>query len=807
MTLEVRCEKLLCRSLLGMFLLVSPMMAQNYLGSSTYLNPGPAATTQLVMNLTISGTSITGAIGIGTVTATISVSGTRNGQSCTVGAAGGLTYSGTCTATSFAGTYRVGAQSGTFSVTANGTGATAWAAPAAATAAVPAAAAPAAVATPEHAAANAVAAGAPAPANNGVVSWLAAPPGTAPAPLAAPAPVAAHPPVVVRTVGPTPMVAPITAPPATPGPAPAPPAIAANGVVGWLAAPPQATPPPPVEIPWLAATPGPAQGATPLGTGKQTAVPPVPAPAPKWNPPLPPTPPVPGPVPPVGGMTCPASGTAQIYRGTIFAAGAREAVTFNVVFQGGAASGTMGIAQDGTIAATPNQVTGTLNGQHCRLTPGGLDQGAVFEGTCDGRTFSGTESIQGTSSSFTTSLVAGGANAVTTQCGGTVVPPPPVPPVPPIGVTTCPTGQKETQLYKGTLSDGSLGQIAFNLTVQGGAITGALGIGAANVALYINSSVTGTVNGQHCTLTAQGGEVFDGTCTGATFNGIDHSASGPTPFTTSLQSTVCSTGVQPAPTPVPVPAPVTCSATQLYQGAVYLPSGQQERLAMNMTFAGGNITGLMGKGPAGPLPVPVDPLTGTMTGQHCTVTLGGANAGSVLDGSCDGHVFAGTYVSNGVTMEFTVGTQPPVPAGCFALAAPGPVPVPTPVPGPVPAPTPFPKPTPPVIRYCGTFTNTSVPFTGAFQMVLVTPNSFQGSTLLIGQPLTPTVGADFGGGGMTGDWASCSGVSDAGFRFLPGATCTATTMSGHYSIPVGDGFQDGTFSSTATTADACPQLQ
>jgi hypothetical protein len=747
----------------------APALSQSLLG--TFTAAGEQSGVPIALNVSVSGGRISGVMGTGQpganppVVAAASmvtqVQGTATGGEWVV-RAGMFTMTGNFNGTTYSGSYAVGSQSGVFSLS---TGA---------------------------AATNAARGAAP-PAN-GVVSWLAAPQGAAAAPVAAPA--AAAKPVAAAA-------APRAANPV--GGAAPPPAIAANGVVGWLAAPPQAQPPPPVVVPWLAATNGPAQGVTPNGAGQQAAVPPVPAPVPKWNPPLPVPPPVPvPPVPPVGGMTCPTSGTAQTYRGIVYAGGSREAVTFNLVFGGGAVSGTMGLAQDGTIAAAPNRVTGTLNGQHCRLTPGGLDQGAVFDGTCDGRTFNGTKSQQGTNYAFTTSLVAGGANAVTTQCGGTVVPPVPVPPAPPVK-PMCTAAGTGPQMYQGTFYADSVESIFFNLTFQGASISGSTGSTDPGTPFLNVYPLTGTRAGQSCSVTTRGGAVFQGTCDGQNFNGTTKTTDGVMRFVTS-----CGGAFPPAPKPVPTPAPVTCSAAQLYQGAVHLPSGQQERLAMNMTFAGGNITGLMGKGPAGPLPVPVDPLTGTMTGQHCTVTLGGANAGSVLDGSCDGKTFAGTYASNGVNMEFAVKNLTPVPAGCAGPTPPGPVPVPPPgpgpVPGPVPPPTPFPTPTPPVIRYCGTFTNTTVPFSGAFQIVLVTPNTFQGGTLLIGQPLTPTVGADFGGGGMSGDWASCSGVSDEGFRFLPGAVCSATTISGHYSIPVGPGqVQDGYFSSTATTAGSCPQ--
>lgn len=682
MIMHVLCEKLIRRSALAVLCLALPLAAQNYQGNSTYLSPGPASTSALVMNLTINGSAITGAIGVGSTVATIPVSGMRNGSNCTVGVAGGITYTGNCTATSFSGTYRVGAQSGTFSVAGNGAGWMAAAVPAsapvvAATAVAPAARA--AVAAPTAAA----------QANNGVVSWLAAPPGAAPA-VAAPVPTRAAPLPIVAT--PALIVAPRVAPA---GVAVAPPAIAANGVVGWLAAPPQAQPPPPVEVPWLAATNGPAQGATPNGTGTQVATPPVPTPPPQWNPvPLPPnpppppappvlpvilpTPPVLPPVPPVQ-VTCPASGAPQLYQGVIYAGGSKEAVTFSLTFNGGTVSGSMGIAEEGTLAGTPNPLTGTMSGQHCRLTPGGLNQGAVFDGTCDGHTFLGTESQQGTSNAFTTSLVGAAANAATAECP--VAPPAPVPP--------------------------------------------------------------------------------------------------------------------PPPTPVVCPEP---TATGTYQGAVHLPDGLQGRLSLHLVSNGGAITGLLGKGDLGTNPTPVDPLAGTMTGQRCRVTVGGANTGVVLDGTCDGQTFAGTYVGNGLNTVFAVKNMTgATPAGCNA--PPGPTPLPNPVPTPMPVP-----PVAPVIRYCGMFGNITANFSGSIEFDLATPGTWTNANLIIGQPLTPTVPGDFGSGKMSGTWApTCQGSSGAGFT-ITWAQCSAQKISGNYTIMGGNGQQqNGTFSAAATTAAACPQ--
>ena len=117
----------------AMLLPASPLAAQYYKGTMNYTGPRGAVVTQIVFNLAFNGNKIGGAIGIGSVAggativgalnANIPVQGTRTGQSCTVaitGPQGGAVFTGVCTATSFSGTYRVGAQAGTFNVSTGG---------------------------------------------------------------------------------------------------------------------------------------------------------------------------------------------------------------------------------------------------------------------------------------------------------------------------------------------------------------------------------------------------------------------------------------------------------------------------------------------------------------------------------------------------------------------------------------------------------------------------------------------------------------------------------------------------------------
>jgi len=121
------------RLLLAIILGTCPLAAQYYKGAMYYPSTGGTVVTQVVLNLAFNGNKIGGALGIGSViggativgplTANIPVQGTRSGQNCTVtvtGPQGGAVFTGVCTATSFSGTYRVGAQSGTFNLSTTG---------------------------------------------------------------------------------------------------------------------------------------------------------------------------------------------------------------------------------------------------------------------------------------------------------------------------------------------------------------------------------------------------------------------------------------------------------------------------------------------------------------------------------------------------------------------------------------------------------------------------------------------------------------------------------------------------------------
>lgn len=104
--------------LLAILVCASPLMAQNYKGSMTYNGPRGMTATPLVINMTISGTSITGSLSIGSTAANLPLTGTRTGDYCKVTAtgAGGGVFTGTCTSASFSGTSIVGSTTGNFSL-------------------------------------------------------------------------------------------------------------------------------------------------------------------------------------------------------------------------------------------------------------------------------------------------------------------------------------------------------------------------------------------------------------------------------------------------------------------------------------------------------------------------------------------------------------------------------------------------------------------------------------------------------------------------------------------------------------------
>ncbi|MGD0733169.1 MAG: hypothetical protein ABR956_18035 [Terracidiphilus sp.] len=98
----------------------------------TYEGPLGMTAAPLAIDLTISGSNITGALGIGStsggatnaeaVAATTPLTGTRTGAYCKVTAAGagGAVFTGTCTASSFSGTFTEGSKTGNFSLKASG---------------------------------------------------------------------------------------------------------------------------------------------------------------------------------------------------------------------------------------------------------------------------------------------------------------------------------------------------------------------------------------------------------------------------------------------------------------------------------------------------------------------------------------------------------------------------------------------------------------------------------------------------------------------------------------------------------------
>lgn len=201
--------------LLAILVCAASLTAQDYKGSMTYNGPRGMTASPLVLNLTFSGSSITGTLGIGSTGANMPITGTRTGDYCKVTAtgAGGGVFTGTCTAASFSGTCTIGSTTGNFSLKAAFT-------PPPPTPPVP-----------------------PAPISN---------PPAKPTP---PAPIKANPPIAPVVPSPPPCVSPIVAPP-QPSPG-APPPVATN--------PPHPTPAPvqrPAEPP--APTPAPKPATQPV---------------------------------------------------------------------------------------------------------------------------------------------------------------------------------------------------------------------------------------------------------------------------------------------------------------------------------------------------------------------------------------------------------------------------------------------------------------------------------------------------------------------------------------------------------------
>jgi hypothetical protein len=220
------------------------------------------------------------------------------------------------------------------------------------------------------------------------------------------------------------------------------------------------------------------------------------------------------PVAQAGATTCPASGTApQLYRGTLYGQ-AQESIAFSLTFNGGRILGSMGMAMLGAAAPTPNPVSGTLNGQQCTLTAGGMMSGAVFAGTCNGQSFNGTYNAQGVPMQFMTTLAPGSANAVSTACNA----PAPTPAHPPaVPVATTPTSPTIT--YCGRLSGPEFGatiemvRITMSPTGQG---IGSMVIGNN---LPGSGSISESVNGGYCYGTTPGIE-FTAICAPTTIAGF-----------------------------------------------------------------------------------------------------------------------------------------------------------------------------------------------------------------------------------------------------------------------------------------------
>ena len=542
-----------------------------------------------------------------------------------------------------------------------------------------------------------------------------------------------------------------------------------------------------------------------------------------------------------------APATAEYLKGAMYYPGPTGTVTtqlvINLIFNGNNITGDAGIGSTIGGATIVGPLTaniplqGTRNGQTCSVTLTGNGGGLKFTGPCTATTFSGTYRVGTQSGTFSVSTNG--------QVPAQVAPPPqpataaaPVParaptPTVPAGANTCPASGTALQHYAGLLyAIGQPESLAFSLVFNGGNITGYEGQAGQGYTPTTPNPLTGTISGQHCKLTVGGmmnGTVFDGTCNGQSFNGTEITSGVPLQFATNLApgtaNAVTTACTQPAPAqnaanppvipPVQTPAPPKPGQT-VYCGQITGPQfgNMVEPVRITWTAAANSPSTLtIGNNMPG---------SGVFYGIISpTLACDGSTGALAFNGTCTSTTIAAYTRSNAAPGygEIQASTQrctnsmaalpAPYPAPAAAQSTP---PRPTqattpPAPAPVhPAPAPA---TQAALRYCGMFVNSTpnmIGFRGAIEFDLPAPNTMNGAVLIIGQPLTPNVGSDFGGGRIRGGtWSPCSGVSDGGFTFS-NATCTSTTISGVYSIIGGNpNVQNGSFSATATTAAACPQ--
>jgi hypothetical protein len=263
---------------------------------------------------------------------------------------------------------------------------------------------------------------------------------------------------------------------------------------------------------------------------------------------------MPVPVVQAGTTTCPASGTApQLYQGTLYGQ-ARESIAFSLTFSGGRISGSMGMAMLGTTAATSNPVTGTLNGQRCTFTAGGVMQGAVFDGACNGQTFNGTYNAQGVPMQFMTSLAPGAANAVSTACTATApaqlaANPPVVPPAPVQAGQTVYCGQITGPQFGATIEPVRIAMAATSNTPS------TLTIGNNLPGSGVFYGVPAIAPNFACGVST-GALAFQGTCTPTSIAAYTRSNAAPGYGEIQASTQRCTNPMAALPAPFPAPAPV-----------------------------------------------------------------------------------------------------------------------------------------------------------------------------------------------------------------------------------------------------------
>jgi hypothetical protein len=183
------------------------------------------------------------------------------------------------------------------------------------------------------------------------------------------------------------------------------------------------------------------------------------------------------------------------------------------------------------------------------------------------------------------------------------------------------------------------------LQVSGSRITGAAGVGQPGQIPVPSMPISGTYSGGICTITVQGVMTLTGPCNSNSFSGTYYYkvGNGAGRFTT----TATRTALVPQPTLAPAPAhapPVTPPAAAMACFHGYMTPASTSNyypvLACNLQIANGRITGTVGIGQPGTTPPVNVPVSGTVIGQTCSITVQG---GMVLTGQCGTNSFSGSY--------------------------------------------------------------------------------------------------------------------------------------------------------------------